>query len=80
MVLKVHEVFSKSPCKIETRCYNKKVFLDSSAVEHSAVNRRVVGSNPTRGAKKPVKRLLYRFFCGDEYGMLLRRNIEAGQE
>ena len=27
-----------------------KVFLDSSAVEHSAVNRRVVGSNPTRGA------------------------------
>ena len=25
-------------------------FLDSSAVEHSAVNRRVVGSNPTRGA------------------------------
>ena len=28
----------------------KEVFLDSSAVEHSAVNRRVVGSNPTRGA------------------------------
>ena len=28
-----------------------KVVLDSSAVEHSAVNRRVVGSNPTRGAK-----------------------------
>ena len=26
-----------------------KTFLDSSAVEHSAVNRRVVGSNPTRG-------------------------------
>ena len=25
------------------------LFLDSSAVEHSAVNRRVVGSNPTRG-------------------------------
>ena len=25
------------------------VFLDSSAAEHSAVNRRVVGSNPTRG-------------------------------
>ncbi len=25
------------------------IFLDSSAVEHSAVNRRVVGSNPTRG-------------------------------
>ena len=26
------------------------LFLDSSAVEHPAVNRRVVGSNPTRGA------------------------------
>ena len=25
------------------------IILDSSAVEHSAVNRRVVGSNPTRG-------------------------------
>ena len=25
-------------------------FLDSSTVEHPAVNRRVVGSNPTRGA------------------------------
>ena len=28
------------------------IFLVSSAVEHPAVNRRVVGSNPTRGAKK----------------------------
>ena len=28
-----------------------KAFLDSSAAEHSAVNRRVVGSNPTRGVK-----------------------------
>ena len=26
-----------------------RLFLDSSAVEHPAVNRRVVGSNPTRG-------------------------------
>ena len=26
------------------------IILDSSAVEHPAVNRRVVGSNPTRGA------------------------------
>ena len=25
------------------------IFLDSSMVEHSAVNRRVVGSSPTRG-------------------------------
>ena len=28
------------------------IFLDSSAAEHPAVNRRVVGSNPTRGASK----------------------------
>ena len=28
-----------------------EVILDSSAVEHSAVNRRVVGSNPTRGVE-----------------------------
>ena len=27
----------------------RKVFLDSSMVEHSAVNRGVVGSSPTRG-------------------------------
>ena len=26
------------------------IILDSSMVEHSAVNRRVVGSSPTRGA------------------------------
>ena len=29
-----------------------QIFLLSSAVEHPAVNRRVVGSNPTGGAKK----------------------------
>ena len=28
------------------------IFLDSSMVEHSAVNRVVVGSSPTRGATK----------------------------
>ena len=28
------------------------IFLDSSMVEHSAVNRVVVGSSPTRGAAK----------------------------
>ena len=38
------------------------IFLDSSVVEHSAVNRRVVGSNPTRGAKT-CKYNTYRFFC-----------------
>ena len=29
----------------------QKIILDSSMVEHSAVNRRVVGSSPTRGVK-----------------------------
>ena len=29
----------------------QKFFLDSSMVEHSAVNRVVVGSSPTRGAR-----------------------------
>ncbi len=29
--------------------YNISVFLDSSAVEHSAVNRTVTGSNPVQG-------------------------------
>ena len=33
------------------------IFLDSSMVEHSAVNRRVVGSSPTRGV------LLYTNSC-----------------
>ena len=32
-------------------------FRDSSMVEHSAVNRRVVGSNPTRGAKISEERI-----------------------
>ena len=34
--------------------YVTRIVLDSSAVEHSAVNRRVVGSNPTRGVKHKV--------------------------
>ena len=33
------------------------LILDSSTVEYAAVNRGVVGSNPTRGAKKQVKYL-----------------------
>ena len=31
---------------------SEAIFLDSSMVEHSAVNRVVVGSSPTRGAKR----------------------------
>ena len=42
------------------------LFLVSSAVEHSAVNRRVVGSNPTRGAKKRL--VFYKsFFMSNLY-------------
>ena len=41
------------------------MILDSSMVEHSAVNRVVAGSSPTRGAKncltKPVDMIVYRF-------------------
>ena len=33
---------------------SKTLILDSSAVEHPAVNRRVVGSNPTRGACRGI--------------------------
>ena len=45
-------VFRKRLC-YSNDCQEKipEVFLDSSMVEHSAVNRRVVGSSPTRGAK-----------------------------
>jgi hypothetical protein len=32
--------------------FQRKLFRDSSMVEHSAVNRRVAGSSPARGAKK----------------------------
>ena len=42
---------------INDLCYtfisHKETFLDSSMVEHSAVNRVVVGSSPTRGAETP---------------------------
>ena len=42
---------------------SKTLILDSSAVEHPAVNRRVVGSNPTRGVYGPlVKGLRHRLF------------------
>ena len=33
-----------------------ETFLDSSTVEQAAVNRKVVGSNPTRGATPPTER------------------------
>ena len=44
-------------CKINK--YLKKLkFRDSSAVEQSTVNRLVVGSNPTRGAKQDKARII----------------------
>jgi hypothetical protein len=46
-------------CKPEMLCYTLparersfRLFLGSSAVEHSTVNRMVAGSNPARGASK----------------------------
>ena len=39
------------------------MILDSSMVEHAAVNRGVVGSSPTRGGdKKPVNVYVYGLF------------------
>ena len=45
-------------CYFDFKCFDVLLFLDSSAVEHSAVNRRVVGSNPTRGAYGAVAKRL----------------------
>jgi hypothetical protein len=42
------------PCKqgvVGSNPSTSTIFLDSSAVEHPAVNRRVAGSNPARGAR-----------------------------
>ncbi len=41
-------------CSIIKKCdiISQEIILDSSMVEHSAVNRGVVGSSPTRGAYK----------------------------
>ena len=55
-------------CKPERLCYTLparerlfRLFLGSSAVEHSTVNRMVAGSNPARGAKRfPIFRLVRR--------------------
>ena len=38
-----------------TKVNKQPLFLDSSMVEHTAVNRGVVGSSPTRGANLRVK-------------------------
>ena len=41
---------SSKGIQVLTTLKKRQIFLVSSAVEHPAVNRRVVGSNPTRGA------------------------------
>ena len=41
---------------------SKFLFLDSSMVEHSAVNRVIVGSSPTRGVNKAEDKLA-EMFC-----------------
>src|SRR6516164_2528822 len=56
-------------CKPERLCYTAparsprrvRLFLCSSAVEHSTVNRMVAGSNPARGARKINRLYLLRF-------------------
>ena len=49
-VLKVQRTGSQQEAGKDAECGRKKeVILDSSMVEHTAVNRGVVGSSPTRG-------------------------------
>lgn len=53
-VFRVHEtlaIWHEVVYNMVSVYFVNKIILDSSAVEHSAVNRRVVGSNPTRGVK-----------------------------
>ena len=61
VVFRVHKKWKKHLQNICKVFIIIKVVLDSSAVEHSAVNRRVVGSNPTRGVLKSVSQLLTDF-------------------
>ena len=42
----------------------QNMILDSSMVEHSAVNRRVVGSSPTRGVESAVRENVRLFLRG----------------
>jgi hypothetical protein len=45
-----------------------RLFLGSSAVEHSTVNRMVAGSNPARGARRDIRRLPQIFQKSTEVG------------
>ena len=58
-VLKVYIGRQEAILKCGGRCFSfitDSMILDSSVVEHSAVNRRVVGSSPTRGVMKTFHR------------------------
>ena len=48
------------------KVYFNNIILDSSMVEHSAVNRGVVGSSPTRGVGKSPQTLVFVGFCISE--------------
>ena len=51
----------------ESRSLPHFIFLSSSMAEHSAVNRRVVGSSPTWGAKGlDILAISEPFFCGEQ--------------
>ena len=43
------------------------MILDSSMVEHSAVNRRVVGSSPTRGVNELSRQVGAAAFFSEKY-------------
>ena len=53
----------------------RNMILDSSMVEHSAVNRRVVGSSPTRGVESAVRENVRLFLRGvsSKAGLLGKR-------
>ena len=56
--------------------YVTRIFLDSSMVEHSAVNRVVVGSSPTRGVRSFVRRKCGAFSDGlrsKTFGSVVKR-------
>ena len=50
-VERIITVNSRSEFTIDNLRSKFSIFLDSSMVEHTAVNRGVVGSSPTRGVK-----------------------------
>ena len=53
------------------------IILDSSMVEHSAVNRGVVGSSPTRGVFYYIDRMCNRILSGSMVKRLRHRPFTA---